>query len=299
METPLVTTSVNMMLLTTNETTNNNSGNNGETSTNGNDTTASTEATNADQPKEDTTPATTEPQVKTMEALSPPPVITYVSYGLGSRGEEIKAIQQKLNKYGYKLVTDGIFGIKTHKAVLNFQKLNGLTVSGVVDAGTQRKLGIEPKASTSPAATDVDLKTKEEIENYINNQSFPSSTSYFIWIDLKKQNVRIFSGSNNNWKLEKSMLCSTGKATTPTIKGNYSVGSKGSYFIADGGARCKYYTQINGNYLFHSVLYNNSGTRIIDGTLGVPVSHGCVRLAVENAKYIYDNIPKGTAIWSN
>jgi lipoprotein-anchoring transpeptidase ErfK/SrfK len=287
------------MLLTTNETTNNTSGNNEETPTNGNDSNASTEAANADKEKEATTTETSEPQIKTMEAPSPPPVIAYVSYELGSRGEEIKAIQQKLNKYGYKLVTDGIFGIKTQQAVLNFQKQNGLTVSGVADADTQRKLGIEPKASAPAAANDVDLKTKEEIEKYINSQNFPSSTSYFIWIDLKKQNVCIFSGSNNNWKLEKSMLCSSGKATTPTIKGKYSVGSKGSYFIADGGARCKYYTQINGNYLFHSVLYNNSGTRIIDGTLGVPVSHGCVRLAVENAKYIYDNIPKGTAIWSN
>ena len=85
----------------------------------------------------------------------------------------------------------------------------------------------------------------------------------------------------------------------PTVKGTFAVGSKGSYFIADGGARCKYYTQIKGNYLFHRVLYDSKGEKIIDGTLGVPVSHGCVRLATENAKFIYDNIPAGTTIWSN
>ena len=95
------------------------------------------------------------------------------------------------------------------------------------------------------------------------------------------------------------MVCSSGKASTPTVKGNFTVGSKGGYFIADGGARCKYYTQIRGNYLFHSVLYDNKGNYIIDNTLGAPVSHGCVRLSLKNAKFIYYNIPAKTAIWSN
>ncbi|MCT8976711.1 L,D-transpeptidase [Clostridium sp. CX1] len=59
---------------------------------------------------------------------------------------------------------------------------------------------------------------------------------------------------------------------------------------------CKYYTQISGNYLFHSVLYNKSD-KLVDGRLGYNISHGCIRLSLENAKYIYDNIPSGTAIW--
>ena len=36
---------------------------------------------------------------------------------------------------------------------------------------------------------------------------------------------------------------------------------------------------------------------VVDGTLGVEESHGCVRLALVNAKYIYDNIPTGSKIW--
>ena len=80
--------------------------------------------------------------------------------------------------------------------------------------------------------------------------------------------------------------------------GSFKVGSKGSYFISSGGARCKYYTQIRGNYLFHSVLYDRKGNYVIDNTLGVAVSHGCVRLALSNAKFIYDNIPARTLIWS-
>ena len=53
----------------------------------------------------------------------------------------------------------------------------------------------------------------------------------------------------------------------------------------------------SGSYLFHSVLYNRgSMTQIQDGTLGKQVSHGCVRLDINNAKWLYDNIPNGTKV---
>ncbi|WP_347460068.1 L,D-transpeptidase family protein [Clostridium pasteurianum] len=70
---------------------------------------------------------------------------------------------------------------------------------------------------------------------------------------------------------------------------------KGPQFKS-GQAVLKYYTQIKGNYLFYSVLFDKNGT-LLDGTLGKSASHGCVRLALENAKYIYDNAPIGSGIW--
>ena len=30
--------------------------------------------------------------------------------------------------------------------------------------------------------------------------------------------------------------------------------------------------------------------------VGIPLSHGCVRLEIGNAKWIYDNIPSGTHV---
>ena len=45
------------------------------------------------------------------------------------------------------------------------------------------------------------------------------------------------------------------------------------------------------------MLYNRgSMTHIQDGTLGKQVSHGCVRLDINNAKWLYDNIPNGTKV---
>ena len=55
---------------------------------------------------------------------------------LGSRGEDVKTLQKKLN-----LAVDGIFGPLTQEAVKEFQKNNGLTVDGIVGTNTWNKLG--------------------------------------------------------------------------------------------------------------------------------------------------------------
>ena len=88
--------------------------------------------------------------------------------------------------------------------------------------------------------------------------------------------------------------CADGKASTPTVTGVFHVGSRGYYFDS-GSARCYWWTQFYGNYLFHSVLYTHSG-QLMDGRVGIALSHGCVRLKIENAKWIYDNIPRGTTV---
>jgi lipoprotein-anchoring transpeptidase ErfK/SrfK len=36
----------------------------------------------------------------------------------------------------------------------------------------------------------------------------------------------------------------------------------------------------------------------MDDRVGMALSHGCVRLRLENAKWIYDNIPYGTKVVS-
>ncbi|MFQ9071670.1 MAG: L,D-transpeptidase [Faecalibacillus faecis] len=33
-----------------------------------------------------------------------------------------------------------------------------------------------------------------------------------------------------------------------------------------------------------------------DNRTGIPLSHGCVRLEIQYAKWIYDNIPSGTKV---
>ena len=62
---------------------------------------------------------------------------------LGSRGNEVKVLQEKLN-----LKADGIFGPLTEEAVKDFQRSNGLEVDGIVGAGTLSKLNLSVNKRT-------------------------------------------------------------------------------------------------------------------------------------------------------
>lgn len=54
----------------------------------------------------------------------------------GSKGAEVRALQETLNVLAYGLDADGIFGKATEAAVRDFQKINGLSVDGIVGAQT-------------------------------------------------------------------------------------------------------------------------------------------------------------------
>ena len=69
--------------------------------------------------------------------------VTSVLSKSGSRGEEVRQIQQKLKNWGYYTGSvDGIFGVQTKKAVVAFQKKNGLNPDGIVGPATLKALGI-------------------------------------------------------------------------------------------------------------------------------------------------------------
>lgn len=145
----------------------------------------------------------------------------------------------------------------------------------------------KPVYTPKPAALDVMFK---------NAQVRASSTRWLIMTDTSACQVGVYSGSYGNWSRVALWSCGPGKPSTPTVKGEFTIYGRGKSF----GSRsytCWYYTQFYGNYLFHSVLYNRgSMTQIQDGTLGKQVSHGCVRLDINNAKWLYDNIPNGTKV---
>ncbi len=56
----------------------------------------------------------------------------------GSRGDEVRSLQERLNQLGWKLDADGIFGGMTYDAVIELQKAFGYTVDGLVGDGTQK-----------------------------------------------------------------------------------------------------------------------------------------------------------------
>lgn len=66
----------------------------------------------------------------------------------GSRGEQVKEIQNKLKRWGYYFgEVDGHFGKGTKEAVMLFQNKNGLSADGVVGAATAKALGLRQFSS--------------------------------------------------------------------------------------------------------------------------------------------------------
>lgn len=61
----------------------------------------------------------------------------------GATGGEVKEVQRRLKRWGYyNGSVDGVFGAATKKAVISFQKKNGLTADGVVGKATYQALGM-------------------------------------------------------------------------------------------------------------------------------------------------------------
>ncbi len=72
----------------------------------------------------------------------------------GSRGEQVRQIQQRLKDYGYLSgKADGVFGQETYDAVVWFQQKNGLIADGRVGSATAAALGVVLTGGTISAGT--------------------------------------------------------------------------------------------------------------------------------------------------
>lgn len=69
---------------------------------------------------------------------------------VGSRGDEVRKIQNKLKSLGFFNGTvDGIYGVKTQSAVKRFQKSVGITADGIAGPKTLLYLGLGSSTSAS------------------------------------------------------------------------------------------------------------------------------------------------------
>lgn len=158
---------------------------------------------------------------------------------------------------------------------------------------------IESYANDDYTYTSTAILNSIDINN-VNTLNIESNSSYFIYLSISDQTTYVYEGSLNNWKLIKSFSSSTGISGEETPKGIFSVSGRDTWFFSQkfeqGG---KYWVRIMGDYLFHSLPFDETQTNIVDYTLGTPASHGCVRLNVEDSKWIYDNIIDGTKVIIN
>ncbi len=176
----------------------------------------------------------------------------------------------------------------------------GTTSVGLRAEGIQvclRLKGSPAPGSTANSYTNkpkVPPMSSDQVKMYYMAQNYSSNTDWLIMVDTSLNRIGIFRGQKGNWSWSRFWQCSTGKPLTPTVLGEYRVYGKGYSFGS--GFTCYYYTQFYGDYLIHSVTYYQDTFNVMDGRLGMNLSHGCVRLDINNAKWVYDNVPYNTKV---
>jgi lipoprotein-anchoring transpeptidase ErfK/SrfK len=110
------------------------------------------------------------------------------------------------------------------------------------------------------------------------------------WIEVNLKTQRVIAWEGKRW--ERAMIVSTGKAATPTVTGVFEIYDRyrearmqgADYDIPD----VPYVMYFQGGYGFHGAYWHKR--------FGTPVSHGCVNLAVDQAKWLYEFAPIGTPV---
>lgn len=75
-----------------------------------------------------------------VEIQDNPYKITALALQSGMRGESVKWLQYELNRYGYALACDGVYGPKTKAAVISYQKARGLVPDGIAGRLTLQEI---------------------------------------------------------------------------------------------------------------------------------------------------------------
>lgn len=219
----------------------------------------------------------------------------YVAYSRklknGSTGTLVKQLQTRLTELGYYTgPISGNFLGKTTTAVKKFQKQNGLTANGTVEEDTWNLIFNDPSVLL-PEDTPRPTPT-------------PTPVPFAITVDVNNQVTTVYGRDENGdyTVVVRQMLCSTGNRSTPSDVGDWVLGGRKANwcYFPKFGSYARYWTNINGSIAFHSVIYNSVSVMDMDTKsykkLGNRASHGCIRLTVADAKWIYDNVGKGTVV---
>lgn len=144
----------------------------------------------------------------------------------------------------------------------------------------------------------VDYNSGKIIKGYTKQSMVKTRTPqkpYYVIVDISDQKVYVYKDDLQI----KEMICSTGRENAATPIGTYLIGGRGKSFYSPKYKQGAYnWVRFNNNFLFHSVPFDSKG-RIIElekKKLGQRISHGCIRLSIEDSSWFYKTIPAGTVV---
>lgn len=152
---------------------------------------------------------------------------------------------------------------------------------------------IEPVSKGVPYLPPV---KEEEIALYAG-QHLSSKTGFLLWVDLSRTRLYLLEYADEGWQVLRTLPCAVGDYAHPTPSGRFEICYKSASIGKEDLYLCRYALCFYGGYMFHSVLFDWAGSEVIDGRMGMRISHGCIRLCHEDSRFLYENIPIGTTVF--
>ena len=169
-------------------------------------------------------------------------------------------------------------------------------ISGEYDTNKQGEYTIKIETidqSNNSATKTITLKV---------NEKNIYKTPYYIEV-IRNQNTVIIYGLDNNKEytnIIKVMPCSVGRSGHETPTGTFKTTKGYEWGALYGGVFGQYSTRIVSDILFHSVPYYSPNKGDLEweeyNKLGSVASLGCVRMTVQDVKWIFDNCISGTTV---
>jgi lipoprotein-anchoring transpeptidase ErfK/SrfK len=197
------------------------------------------------------------PQLGTLKAKPVDVSVVRPSARPGARGPVVRLLQAQLSQLGYVVGVPGLYDARTARAVLAFRKVTGMARTEIASSDVFRKL------AAGQGAFHI---------------RFPSHGKH-VEADLSLQVIALI----RNGKVERIYPVSSGKPSTPTIKGHFRVYLKSPGTNAKGMYMSSYFIR---GYAIH-------------GYPSVPVfpaSHGCLRVPMQDAVPIFNWLTRGDIV---
>lgn len=191
---------------------------------------------------------------------------------------DVKRIQRRLHTLFYidKFSIDGKFADGARDALSEFQSTNGLPATGEADAATLEKL--------------------------FSADALSKRLPYRVEISLDDQRIYVYElNEANEYEQTHEFKCSTGLGNS-TPRGIFldAYPANTWHYFEKFNCWAKYSFEVEGNIMIHSVLFDDNDTSTLRENslyaLGQKASHGCIRLKVSDAYWLFTHCKRGTLV---